>query len=111
MSLGRTRDERKEQQWQRWIALWQSSGLSVAAFCARHGLASASFYAWRRTLQRRAAQPVPLLPVQLVPEQTLPASLPLEVVLADGRLVRVPVGFDAATLRQLLTLLQEEPPC
>ena len=53
MTLGRSRDESKEQKWRRWIAQWQTSGLSVAAFCARHGLAAPSFYAWRRTLRRR----------------------------------------------------------
>ena len=33
----------------------------------------------------------------------------IEVVLNDGRIVRVPASFDAATLRQLLAVLQEEP--
>ena len=35
----------------------------------------------------------------------------LEVVLTDGRMVRVAPGFDAATLRQLLAVLQEGGPC
>jgi transposase len=109
MAAGRTPDEHKEQQWRRWIARWQTSGLSVAAFCARHDLATASFYAWRRTLQRRDAPPAPFVPVQLVDDPT-PAG-PLEVVLADGRVVRVPPGFDAATLRRLLAVLREERPC
>lgn len=109
MALGRTRDEDKEQHWRRWIALWQQSGLSVAAFCARHGLAPASFYAWRTTLQQRAAEHVPLVPVQLVADAAPPR--PLEVVLPDGSVVRVPPGFDAASLRQLLALLREGPPC
>jgi hypothetical protein len=34
----------------------------------------------------------------------------LEVVLGLGRVVRVPPGFDATTLRQLLAVL-EEPSC
>ncbi len=109
MAPGRTRDEHKERQWRRWIALWQHSGSSVAAFCARHHLAPASFYAWRRTLERRAALPTPFVPVQLVAGPA-PAS-PLEVVLADGRVVRVGPGFDAATLRQLLAVLREQPSC
>ena len=53
MAPGRTRNERKEQQWQRWIAQWRASGLSVRAFCDRYGLATPSFYAWRRDLQQR----------------------------------------------------------
>ena len=45
MAPGRARDEQKERQWRRWIDQWRASGLSVRAFCARHGLATASFYA------------------------------------------------------------------
>src|SRR6266699_1766077 len=102
MAPGRARDELKEQQWRRWIARWQASGLSVTAFCARHGLSPSNFYAWRSTLQRRATPPTPFVPVQLVADAT-PASA-LEVVLADGRVVRVASGFDAATLRRLLAV-------
>jgi hypothetical protein len=47
MAPGRARDERKEQQWRRWIGEWRASGLSVRAFCDRRGLAIPSFYAWR----------------------------------------------------------------
>ena len=69
MTKGKPRDERKEQQWRRWIQKWRASGLSGRAFCTRHGLAQPSFYAWRRELQRRdsasTAAPVELflLPV------------------------------------------------
>jgi hypothetical protein len=42
---------------------------------------------------------------------TVAATPVLEVVLGDGRVVRVPAGFDAATLRQLLMVLQEARPC
>ena len=110
MAPGRARDEQKERQWRRWIAQWQTSGLNVAAFCARHGLAAPSFYAWRRTVQRRDSPPAPFVSVRLVPDEA-PAPAALEVVLPDGRLVRVPPGFDAATLRQLLAVLREEPSC
>ena len=56
MALGRARDEQKERQWRRRIDQWRVSGLSVLAFCAQHGLSSASFYHWRRVLERRAAE-------------------------------------------------------
>jgi hypothetical protein len=48
MAPGRARDERKEQQWRRRIAERRASDLSVRAFCTRRGLATPSFYAWRR---------------------------------------------------------------
>jgi len=56
MAPDRTRDEGKERQWRRWIARWRASGLSVRDFCDRHGLATPSFYNWRRVLERRAAE-------------------------------------------------------
>jgi transposase-like protein len=111
MAPGRTRDEQKERQWRRWIAQWRTSGLSVRHFCARHGLATASFYAWRRRLQQRAIDVPAVVPVQVVADAPLPPSSALELVLADGRIVRVAPGFDAATLRQLLTALEGEGPC
>ena len=111
MAQGRTRDERKEQQWRRWLGEWQASGLSVRAFCARHGLTEPTFYAWRRVLAQRTAAQRAFVPVQIVADQpTTPAS-PLEVVLGDGRRVRVAPGFDAVTLRALLTVLEEGRPC
>jgi transposase len=111
MALGRTRDERKEHQWRRWINTWRASGLSVRDFCARHRLATPSFYAWRRTLQRRDAEPAAFLPVQIVADAAPAQANALEVVLTDGRTVRVTPGFDVATLRQLLAVLQEGGPC
>jgi hypothetical protein len=109
MAPGRARDERKERQWQRWISEWRGSGLSVRAFCARHGLASASFYAWRRVLERRAAEEPAFVPVQIVADATPAQASALEVVLLDGRTVRVAPGFDAATLRHLLAVLEGRP--
>ena len=111
MAPGRTRDERKEHEWRRWIAQWQRSGLSVAAFCARHGLSTANFYAWRRVLQRRTAAPAAFVPVHVVADTPQAPVSALELVLAEGRTVRVAPGFDAATLRQLLAVLREERPC
>jgi len=111
MAQGRRRDERKEQQWRRWFGEWRASGLSVRAFCARHGLAESLFHAWRRRLEQRAAQQPAFLPVHIVADQAPAPGSALEVVLADGRSVRVAAGFDPATLRALLTVLEEGRPC
>ena len=110
MAPGRARDEHKERQWRRRIDQWRTSGLSVRAFCARHGLATASFYNWRRVLQRRAPAEQPaFVPVQVVADAVPTRTNALEVVLTDGRTVRVAPGFDAATLRQLLAVLEGRP--
>jgi transposase len=111
MAQGKPRDSRKEEQWRRWIDLWQKSGLSVRAFCARHGLAAPSFYAWRRAIRLRDAAPVSFVPVQLSPDERPAIANCFEVVLAGGRTLRVAPGFDAATLQQLLAVLEEVRGC
>jgi hypothetical protein len=50
-------------------------------------------------------------PVQGVAEAGAIQDATLEVLLANGRRLRVPRGFDAATLRQVLAVLEEERPC
>lgn len=116
------RDRGKERFWRRMLRQWRRSGQSVRAFCAEHGLAEALFYAWRRTIQERdretrgdalrsrdhAACSVPPLFVPVTVAQT---AASIEVVLARGHVVRVPPGFDPVTLRQLLAVLDEAPPC
>ena len=110
MAPGRTRDEQKEQEWRRWIAQWRASGLSVRDFCDRHGLAAPSFYAWRSRLHQAPATRLLSYRCSSWPTRHRHRPAP-ELVLADGRVVRVAPGFDAATLRQLLTVLEGEGPC
>lgn len=107
MIQGKPRDERKEQQWRDRLAAWRRSGLSVRAFCARHGLSQPSFYAWRRELAKRDAARPAFVPVHVLPEPARQAAL--SVLLAGGRSIRVAPGFDVATLRQLLDVLEERP--
>jgi hypothetical protein len=110
MAHGKLRDPRKEQHWRRLIQLWRNSGLTVRAFCARHHLTQPSFYAWRRELRQRDAATA-FVPVQVETNDQLARVTSIEVVLAGGQCVRVTPGFDPATLRQLLAVLQEGGPC
>jgi transposase len=119
------RDQHKERLWRRLIEQWQRSGLTARDFCAQRGVSEPSFYAWRRTIRQRdqqgrrppgrngAGRTGPkrvFVPVQVVSTAPTAVAAALEIVLGQGRLVRVPPGFDAMTLRQLLTVL-EEPSC
>lgn len=110
MAQGKPRDSRKEQQWRRWIHQWRNSGMSVRAFCARHDLAQPSFYAWRREIQQRDAAAA-FVPVHVVRDDESVPTSHFEVVLPGGRTLRVTPGFDPATLRQLLAVLEEVPSC
>jgi transposase-like protein len=125
--MARSIDRHKEQFWRQMFARWTASGLSIAAFCEEAGLSQQSFYRWRRALrertsragQQRRAQVVdaanetatattgrslPLF-VPLAVETTTAAAI-LEVVISDGRVIRVPAGFDALTLAQVLAVLE-----
>jgi hypothetical protein len=106
MASGKGRDRGKEQFWRRWIGKWRASNVSGRAFCEAHGLAEASFYGWRRELERRDATDRHFIPVQLAAE---PQPSAVEVVLPGNRIIRIVPGFDAATLRQLLSVLEEKP--
>jgi transposase-like protein len=103
-----------EQRWLDLVRRWQCSGQSVRAFCRRQRLSAPSFYLWRRRLRQRGRLGPPDAAPPAFVKLTVaaaPAARPaLELVLAGGRVLRVPPGFDAASLRQLLRLL-EEPPC
>lgn len=110
MTQGKARDARKEQQWRQWIEAWQRSGLTVRVFCGQRGLSEANFYAWRRELAKRDATLPTFMPVHILTDGAdLDAAL--EIILDSRRRVRVPAGFDAATLRRLLAVLEEPPPC
>jgi hypothetical protein len=122
MSRRGERDRGKERFWRRLLRRWRGSGRTVRGFCAEQGVSEPTFYAWRRTIATRDQEAGPQQPARLrtgaprgrgrpafVPVQVRPTTA-LEVVLGGGRLVRVPAGFDPATLRQLLAVL-EEPPC
>jgi transposase-like protein len=108
-------DASKEQLWLDLVRRWQQSQLSVRAFCQRHRLSEPSFYGWRRMLRQRGllAEAPPSRPafVKVVCDHAAAAPTPvIELVLEHGRLLRVPAGFDAELLRQLLRVL-EEPAC
>jgi|SRR5580704_6937840 hypothetical protein len=125
------RDRGKERFWRGLLREWRRSGLSVREFCIAEGVSEPSFYDWRRMIAQRdqqarrrgprqpiddrstgAGQPEALvggLPL-FVPLTVASAAAVLEVVLERGLTVRVPAGFDAPTLRQLLAVLAEGRP-
>ena len=131
---GTRRDPAKELFWRRLLNLWQRGDQSIRAFCADHDVGEQSFFAWRRTIAERDRQRNQLaqsgakatvvdddgddakrsqptfVPLRVV-ASSMPTGPAFEVVLKDDRVVRVPTGFDPATLRQLLAVLEEDRPC
>lgn len=109
MAQGKPRDTRKEQLWRRLISDWRASGLTVREFCERRGLPEPSFYGWRRQLQRRRAEAARFVPVRVLADEPPVAEGAIELVLAGKRSLRIAPGFDAATLRRLLDVLEDQP--
>jgi hypothetical protein len=121
------RDPAKERHWRRMLRMWRRSGLKGRAFCAENGLSEPSFYAWKREIARRdqemlgrvkrrtrrsagrRAAKIPAF-MQVAIDGDAPTTPAIEVVLGQGRRLRVRPGFDAATLRELVRVL-EEPAC
>jgi transposase len=106
MSKVRKTDGDQEQFWRMAIETWQSSGLSVRQFCTDEGLSEPSFYSWRKKLsgasveddQGNAKQSAFI-------EVAMPQynSASVELVLASGNTLRIPVGVDPATLSTILS--------
>jgi hypothetical protein len=113
MSTTNQRRSSKERFWRQMVRQWRSSGLSIRAFCANRQVSQPSFYAWRRTIAQRDAETTRFLPVQVVPDEQPAGDASgngLELHLGAGRVLRISPGFDEATLRRLLTLLEEGRP-
>ena len=114
MPHGHPRDPRKERYWRRLLQRWQRSGLAIRAFCRQQGCSEASFHAWRRTLAQRDRQTAPApAPVTFVPlhvqHQPAATDATLELLLTNGRCLRIPPGYPVTLLAQVLVVLEGTP--
>ena len=102
------RDPAKEQYWRELVAAWRASGLSAREFCSLRQVTEASFYSWRRELQRRDRQRAST--PAFVPVRIVPASAAVEVRCPSGHVVTLPAA-DFDSLRQLFAALAPVPSC
>jgi len=116
MPHGPLRNPHKEQIWRDVMTRWRDSGLSIRAFCRRHRLADPSFYFWRRALSEREPPAlataneaaVTFVPLTVRTEPVV-ADTTVEVVLANGRRLRLPVGVAVEVVRELVAVLEGTP--
>jgi transposase len=102
-----TRDLDRESYWRTVLARWRRSELSVRAFCQAEGVSEPTFYVWRRKLDRAESRRPAFLPVHVVADVVEPSVIRgIEIVLANGRCLRVQPGFDPSTLVTLIDLLE-----
>ena len=131
MSRARSRDVEKERQWREVIREAAGSGLSIREFCRERGVKESQFYRWQRRLKggrrermlgrrsgskerRSDGQSVrdsgSFTRFALVSEEGSVLDAGLELVLGDGRRLRIGKGVDEETLRRVLAVL-ESPGC
>jgi hypothetical protein len=88
------------------VESWRRSGEGLGEFARRHGIRPQRLSRWAQRLEE-AEPPVQFHPVRLLEQEDDPRrkAEPLEIVLGDGCLVRVPAGFAAEDLKRVLSVL------
>jgi hypothetical protein len=112
------RQQEREQLWRQHLAAWRQRGTTQAEYCRAHGLAPADFSWWKHELARRDAvvgrcstpcAPAPFVPVQVVARN---AESPVcEVVLRNGRLLRIGTECEPEWIAKVATALEAVGPC
>jgi hypothetical protein len=87
--MARPKDLSLEHTWRLRLRRQAASGLSISAFCAREGVSSASFYAWRGRLAIPPSAGPPEPPL-FVPLQFDPAPRPEETAPSHGFEIELP---------------------
>jgi len=114
--MSRKQDVAKARYWQETIGEAVRSGMSVREFCRLRKLDVAQFYWWRRRLRETKPPRTMGKPggdqarFALVADGADPTEAGIELVLGNGRRLRLHRGVDEATLRSVLAAL-ERPAC
>ena len=103
-------------EWDERVKRWAKSGISIEAFAAREGLDAKRLKWWRWKLGTQVPPPASeprFVPVRVVDSgaDSADGAAPLEVVLPNGRVVRVPAAFDAEALERVLAIASREGQC
>jgi len=115
------RDVEKERYWRRVIGEAARSGISIRQFCQQRKLKESQFYWWQRELKKReqacafgsgnsskSTKDTGQATFALVSEESGElGSSGIELVLRDGRRLRIGKGVDEETLRTVVGVLEE----
>ena len=105
-------DVEKQRYWQRTIGDAARSGMSIREFCRQRRLRESQFYWWQRKLKvRRPERSKPgardrAASFALVSEDGMDMPAGLELVLRDGRRLRISQGVQEETLRAVLAAME-----
>jgi hypothetical protein len=89
------------------------SGISIREFCRQHRLKESQFYWWQHKLKagrqermRRPGSNRPEASFALVSDDPEATDAGIELVLGDGRRLRIRKGVDEETLRSVLAAVE-----
>ena len=105
----RERSRQARRKWEKLISEQGRSGQSVAAFCRERELRASHFYWWKKRLGASALGN--FVEVKLATTAPAPGTVGdprVEVVLKNGRRLRVGPGFDRELVRALAAVLESE---
>jgi hypothetical protein len=114
------RDVEKERYWAKTIREAARSGKSIREFCGQRKIKESRFYWWQRKLRERREERTlrrgggrktssQAGTFALVSDEPGQLDAGIELVLADGRRVRISRGVDEETLRTVLSAVGSEP--
>lgn len=128
-SMGNTKTHakaarRSREQWVAEVAGWRKSGLGSAEYAQQRGLNRSTLLGWsfrvgamegRPATRREASTPTRFLPVRVRTREPAKVAVSdasrIEIVLANGRLVRVAGAVDAGELARVLAAAEGAEPC
>jgi transcriptional regulator with XRE-family HTH domain len=98
-----TRTSRQE--WGKRVRQWRASGLSARAFAEQTGInvGTLRHWAWQLAHERREPEDRPAF-VEVIAQRSADAGI--EIAVRDGIRICVPGGFDEATLRRVVAVLE-----
>ncbi len=88
------------------VLAWQRSGKRVSEFARENGLSSQRLVRWSERMQGGSREGVGFHPVRLVGGERGGELGAIEVVLLDGKRVRVGAGFSSEELARVLEVLE-----
>jgi hypothetical protein len=115
---------RSREQWVAEIASWRKSGLGSAEYAQQRGLNRGTLLGWsfkvgamenKPATRRESSMPARFLPVRVRAQAAAKVAVAdasrIEIVLTNGRVVRVAGAVDAGELARVLAAAEGAEPC
>lgn len=88
------------------LSLWKQSGMSLLGFCRRYAIGYKRLVRWKRLLETQPVS-VGFVQVDLSGPAVYHRDDPMEILLKNGRIIRIRPGFHSESLRQLLAVAED----